>query len=212
MPPGFLLACIPTPLPSSSAILLLSTLKVPNSGVLVSPAPPLWAFFSLFAGESVLNDWLHLRDKKIWQPQLALIPPGNNELEPIGAAPFQWATLSPSSTHSSRLATCLPHVGIFVCDSWLNDYELCDFIHFLVAAYVGVALGGHTVIQLSTRLGQIASFSRRDQAVLLTDPKDWWSWQCVEAASVRLCWTSCRTRCQIICKFVFCMGAERFGT
>lgn len=148
----------------------------------------------------------------IWQPQLAPIPPGNNELEPIGAAPFQWATLSPSSTHSSRLATCLPHVGIFVCDSWLNDYELCDFIHFLVAAYVGVALGGHTVIQLSTRLGQIASFSRRDQAVLLTDPKDWWSWQCVEAASVRLCWTSCRTRCQIICKFVFCMGAERFGT
>lgn len=63
MPPGFLLTCIPTPLPSSSAILLLSTLKVPNSGVLASPAPPLWAFFSLFAGESVLDDWLHLRDK-----------------------------------------------------------------------------------------------------------------------------------------------------
>ena len=95
--------------------------------------------------------------------------------------------LSPSSAPSSHWATCLPHVGILVCDSWLNDYELCDFIHVLVAAHVSVALGGHTVIQLSIRLGQIASFSRRDQAVLLTDPKDWWFWRCVEAASVRLC-------------------------
>ena len=77
MPPGCPLTCIPTPPPSCSTILLLSALKVPNSGVLVSPAPPLWALFSLFAGESIL-DWFHFRDKKIWQPQLATVPPGTH--------------------------------------------------------------------------------------------------------------------------------------
>lgn len=62
-------------------------------------------------------------------------------------------------TQSSHLATRWPCGGILVSDSWLNDYVLRDFIRLMDVAHVDVTLGGHIGIQLSIRLGQIASFS-----------------------------------------------------
>lgn len=70
MPPAHLLTFVSIPAPSYSTMLLPSTLQVPSSQILAVSAPPLWAifFFSLFAGESLLNLWLHFIDEKIWQP------------------------------------------------------------------------------------------------------------------------------------------------